>query len=150
VARTQALVQHLGGEFPVGHMGQFGAERQDVEDVDAQGLEGAGLLVGLHQPECRLVRAEIDARVRVEGDDAERRGMIARSLGGERDHLLVAAMDAVEAAHRQGRAPVAGLQVLPAPDDAEPSHTPLRGTMITASPSTTVLPFTWQTVSRVA
>jgi hypothetical protein len=36
-------------------LGQLGVQRQDVEHVDAQLLERARLLVGLHQPERRLV-----------------------------------------------------------------------------------------------
>ena len=143
-------MQHLFGEFAIGQMGELRAERQDVEHVDAQRLQGPGLLVGLHQQEGGLVRPEIGAGMGIEGDHAQLAAELAGGLGGERDHLLVAAMDAVEIAHGQRRAAVAVRQVLPALDDSQTPHLSLRGAMIRASPSTTVLPFTRQTVSKVA
>ena len=117
MARAQAVVQHGLREFAVGHAREVGVERQDVEDVDAQPLQRARLLVGFHQQKGGLAGAEMDARVRVEGDDAKRAAEFAGGLGGERDHLLVAAVDAVEIAHRHRRAAVAVGQVLPALDE---------------------------------
>jgi hypothetical protein len=122
VARAEAFVQHGLRELSVAHLGQFRTQRQDVEDVDAQRLERAGLLIGLHQQEGGLARAEIDARMRVQRDDAERRAELAGRLGGQRDHLLVATVDAVEIAHGQGRAAIALRQVLPALNDSQASH----------------------------
>ena len=143
-------MQNLGGEFPVRHLGEFRVERQDVEHVNTERFEGPGLLVWLHQLEGRLGGAEVDPRVRIEGDDTELAVELARRFCGQRDHLLVAAVDSVEAAHRYGCAAVTFRQTLPTLDDSKTPHEPLRGTMIRASPSTTVLPFTRQAVSNVA
>src|SRR6185437_9493472 len=121
------------------------------EHLDAEGFERAGLLVRLHQPEAGFAGAVIDPRVRIQRDHPERRAELAGRARGQRDHPLVAAMHAVEAAYGHGGAAVALAQVLPSADDAKPpSHQSRRGTMIRASPSITVLPPTRQTVSSVA
>ena len=90
------------------------------------------------------------ARVRFETDHAQRRVQLARGLGGKGDHLLVTAMHAVEIPQRHGRALVGLRQSLPVANDAHRPQATFRGTMTTASPSTTDLPFTAQTVARVA
>ena len=154
VGHAQALVQHALGELAVGQVLHLGVERQDVEQVDAQGFERAGLLAGGHQAEGRGVGLEDAAGVRLEADHPQRRAGLLGGAGGERDHRLVPAMDAVEIAERDRGAAVGLGQALPAVDDTHgpqaPSGFGRRGTMIRASPSTTVLPSTWQTVAKVA
>ena len=80
----------------------IGVQRQDVEHVDAQLFQGARLLVRLHQVEGRLIGPEKHARMRVKGDHAQRGIQLTRRIGGQRDHLLVAQMHAVEVSHGDG------------------------------------------------
>ena len=147
--RAQAVAQDASGEFTVGHSRQLRPQRQDIQHVDAQALEGPRLLVRLHQPERGLLRAEIDPRMWIEGDHPERRAEVGGGLGGQADDLLVAQVHAVETAHGHCRATITRREVLPAAYDPDALHAPRRGAMISASPSTTALPFTSQTVSRV-
>ena len=51
VPRAQAIAQDQGRERAVSHARQLGVQGQDVQHVDAKPLQGAGLLVRLHQPE---------------------------------------------------------------------------------------------------
>ena len=111
--------QDLLGELAVGHAGQIGIERQAIEHVHAQSLEGAGLLVGGHQPEGRGVRLEPAPRMRFEGHDAQDGAKRLRRPGSLGDDLPVAQMDAVEIAERHRRAPVVGGDITPVGHDPQ-------------------------------
>ncbi len=148
---AQPLVQDLLDEVPVAEVGHLEVEVQHIEQVDAEGLERAGLLVGGHQPERRFVGLEQPARMRVEGDHRQRRADGPGRRGRAGNHLLMPQVDAVEIAQRHGRAAVVVGQMFPAPDDAGALHAVgRRGTITVASPSNTVLPPTSQTVAKVA
>ena len=149
VLHAQALDQHLFDELAVAEASHLEVERQQIEQVDAEAGQRPGLLAVGHQLEGRLGWPEQAARVRVEGDHPQRRMVGQRRFRGLRDHLLVAAMHAVEIAQRHGGAALVGGEVLPGVDSLERHQAALRGTMTTASPSTTALPPTLQTVARV-
>ena len=136
-------------ELAVGHAGHLGVERQEVEDVDAQRLQRAGLLVAGSSAGTAASSGWKSARgcgsklITPSGAPSSRGG-----LGGVGDHPLVAAVHAVEVAagHAPRRGPPRGRSA-PAVDDLQTLIQALRrGTMTTASPSTTVLPSTRQTV----
>jgi hypothetical protein len=116
VLHGEAADQHLLDELAVAEAGHLEVERQQVQQVHAQGLQRAGLLGMGHQLEGRLAGAEQPARVRVEGDHAQRQLVGQRGFRGLGDHLLVAAMHAVEIAQGHAGAPLAVGQVLPAVD----------------------------------
>jgi hypothetical protein len=105
VGDPEALAQHLDDEGFGALAGQLGIEMQHEQVVDAHGLELAGLDPQRRQAERRLVRAEELARMGLEGEDRVGGAEFARLLGGRGDHRLVAAMDAVEIAERDDRAP---------------------------------------------
>jgi hypothetical protein len=133
--------------------GEGGVEGKLEQVLDPKAGQSVGAGFGVHQAEGRTLRGEELAGVGFEGDDAQR-----AVAAGEVDHRLVAAVDAVEVAHRDRCA--AGLRVKPLVILMNLHPRPCRGRLprqsnlrlgarTSASPfSTTVLP-TEARVSRV-
>jgi hypothetical protein len=111
---AEPLGQHLNGEVLIRHPGHLRLERQNVEEVDADGFEHPGLLVQGHQPERLGLGLEEAARMRLEADHPQRRVDVTRRQSGGGDHPLMAAMDAVEVAKGHGGAAFFPRQVAPA------------------------------------
>ena len=149
VLDAQTADQNVAHEVVVGELGHLQAEGQQIQAVNAHAVEGARQLVRVHQPEGRFARPEMHARMRLEADDAERNAQPLGRLGRVGDDDLVALVHAIETAQRQGRALVGLGQAAPVVNNLQTHQAPRRETMITASPSTTALPATVQTVASV-
>ena len=146
---ADAGVEHVGHERFGRHRAERPVERQFVERGDPQGRQGGGAFGRQGEPERRIVGAEDLARVRLEGEDGERRVGACAVAGAEQ--VGVAAVNAVEIAQRNDSAAGGLGEVLPVGDDAHGRGAqPRAGGRTTASPSITVLPATVQVVFRVA
>ncbi len=77
-------------------------ERQFIQDIDTQRGQCVRTLGRQSQPERRIVRAEQLARVRLERQHRQRR--VGPGGVGGADDAMVAEMDAVEIAQRDGGA----------------------------------------------
>ena len=116
VPRAEALVQHLGHEGLGRHQAEFVVEAQLVQQRDAERLQRVGAFGRQGQAERRVIRAEMLARMRLEGQHAERHLRPRRVR--RPDHLGMAAMHAVEIAQRHRGAARIGGQVAPVVEDA--------------------------------
>jgi len=99
----EALHQHLGDEGLRRERRQRLVEGHDQHAVEAGRGEEAQLRLRVGEPEQRLVGAQHQPRVRLEGDGRRRALEAVRALERRRHHRLVAAVDAVEIADRDDR-----------------------------------------------
>ena len=98
MAQTQPLDDDPAGEGRGRKLGQRAVEVQFVEQLDADLLQPVRPRLGPGQAEGRRVRGEDLARVRLEGQHAERRADLRPGCPREVDHRLVAQVDTVEIA----------------------------------------------------
>ena len=105
VARCQPLDQHLLDELVGRQRCKRLVERQHHHDIDAQILQALQLQGERRKMEMRLVGLEEFTRVRLEHDHPAGRIQCCRTLEHFRDERLVTAMDAIEVADCQHRAP---------------------------------------------
>ena len=111
-------MQHLGHEFLRRHQAELVVERQLIDQGHPQRRERLGPLGRERQTERRIVRAEMLARMRLEGQRGERH-LGARGMRRP-DHLRMPPVHAVEVAQRHGGAPRIGGQFPPVMED--PDH----------------------------
>ena len=98
--RLQPLAQHLDDEGFGAALRHRPVEAEQIEIVDADGVELAQLDAEGRQAEGRLVGLEIGPRMRLEGEHAAGRVELARQAQRLADHLLMAEMQPVEIAQR--------------------------------------------------
>ena len=78
VPRAEALVQYLGDERLGRHQAEFVVEAQFVDQRDAERLQCVGALGRQRQAKRRVIRAEMLARMRLEGQHRQRPSAAAR------------------------------------------------------------------------
>ena len=107
VARPQPLQQHPVDEILRAQVGQLGIKRQHHGLVDATGAQVDQLVAQrahARRRQGRVVRdaGKVVARMRLEGQHAAGQAALLRLAPEQRQHGLVAAVQAVEVADRQG------------------------------------------------
>ena len=157
MARAEPLRHHLGGEVLSAQGGKLAVKGDDESLVEAESLKQLELQRQRRQAEEGGLGREELSRMRLEH---HRTGAAPFALGDcDRlaQNLLMAAMHAIEIADGEHRALELGRHVPPEADNVHcrPSISPYwrgvrRSTIITASPSSTVLPLTAQAQASVA
>ena len=117
VLRAETLMEDLGHEGLGRHQAEVVVEAEFVEQRHAESRQGVGALGRQREAERRVVRAEMLAGVRLEGEHRERL-LRAGGMGGV-DHVGVAAMHAIEIAQCDGRAAGVGGKLAPVMEDAD-------------------------------
>jgi hypothetical protein len=96
--------QHLANEIFGAQRSEFTAEMEIIEIGDTEAAEQPGLDAEGGQAEGRGGGLEDAARMRLEGEDGGRRAGLTRQGAGPGDDELMAEMNAVEIADRNGTA----------------------------------------------
>ena len=157
VARAEPFRHHLGREGFRAQRGKLGVEGDDESLVEAERLQQFELHRERRQPEERSFGGEEFAGMRLEHYGARAASLAFSNCDRLAENLLVAAMHAVEIADGK-RGTLELLRHLPKEADnlhRGPSIPAYwrgvrRSTIITASPSSTVLPLTAQSHASVA
>ena len=118
VARADARGHHVGDEGGRLARGEGAVETRDVEDLDAERGEVAGLEAEGREPEGFARGGQDLARVRLEGEHGKRRAEGPCDARAFLDHRAVAEMDPVEIADGDDRAARVCGRGLPVPYDA--------------------------------
>jgi hypothetical protein len=104
VTHAEPLAQDRRGEVLGAHLRQRFVEMQHHQQVDPQGLDQLGPGAERRQSDRGGVRREEAARMGLEGEHPLGRAQLAGQAPGLADHLLMAAVNAVETSDRDDRA----------------------------------------------
>jgi hypothetical protein len=112
VFQTQSLRDHVAGKLLCGQARQGGVEIELVQNFDAQLFQPMQLCLCVHQAEGGRIGGKILARVRLEGQNAERAAVFLCHLAGLFDNRLVAQVNSVEVADGDAGAPIVRVNIL--------------------------------------
>ena len=118
-ALRQQLDELLPGELP-----QLLVEAQHAHVVQVRTLEHAPALAKIREPRRRILRHEVLARQRLEGQHHRRPRQLLRDAAGARDQRAVPEVNAIEAADRDGGATMLVLEPLQAADEFHGDYAP--------------------------
>ena len=99
----ESLDQEPLDEVPMAEPRQLRVEMHDEEVVDVDPFQHAHLAAQRRELEGRFLRPEEPARMRLEGENRQRRLAVPGDFPGASDDRLMAQMDAIEIADRDRR-----------------------------------------------